>query len=238
VVSKARGPRAFHLIPFSCKIFLCTSNDLHLIRTHWIFFQSCLCREFALTRGWFERDDLSIGQSSCPRPSPCLNSLPQSQWLILRPQPFVGSMGCVCAIVFTCFGAAYGTAKAGVGVCSTAVLRPDLVVKSMSLPSAGRVCRRVLLLKNELFSLLETATLTQTWFNRHSSGCDGWHYRDLWLSRFCSCRKWPKAESPLIYRLDSVLCGSLRRPCRLSIRVSCVTDKSRDIAEIIIVSWF
>ncbi|KAJ6043273.1 V-type H+-transporting ATPase 16kDa proteolipid subunit [Penicillium canescens] len=38
-------------------------------------------------------------------------------------------MGCVCAIVFTCFCAAYGTAKAGVGVYSTAVLRPDLVVK-------------------------------------------------------------------------------------------------------------
>ncbi|KAJ5846821.1 hypothetical protein N7534_010490 [Penicillium rubens] len=45
--------------------------------------------------------------------------------------PFIGSMGCVCAIVFTCFGAAYGTAKAGVGVCSTAVLRPDLVVKNI-----------------------------------------------------------------------------------------------------------
>ncbi|KAJ5202155.1 uncharacterized protein N7498_006818 [Penicillium cinerascens] len=43
--------------------------------------------------------------------------------------PFFGSMGCVCAIVFTCFGAAYGTAKAGVGVCSMAVLRPDLIVK-------------------------------------------------------------------------------------------------------------
>ncbi|KAJ5185707.1 ATPase F0/V0 complex subunit C, partial [Penicillium cf. griseofulvum] len=45
--------------------------------------------------------------------------------------PFVGSMGCVCAIVFTSFGAAYGTAKAGLGVCSTAVLRPDLVVKNI-----------------------------------------------------------------------------------------------------------
>ncbi|KOS44362.1 hypothetical protein ACN38_g4716 [Penicillium nordicum] len=40
-------------------------------------------------------------------------------------------MGCVCAIVFTCFGAAYGTAKAGGGVCSTVVSRPDLVVKSI-----------------------------------------------------------------------------------------------------------
>ena len=40
-------------------------------------------------------------------------------------------MGCTAAIVFTCFGAAYGTAKAGVGVSATGVLRPDLIVKSM-----------------------------------------------------------------------------------------------------------
>ncbi|KAJ5972574.1 vacuolar ATP synthase 16 kDa proteolipid subunit [Penicillium vulpinum] len=43
--------------------------------------------------------------------------------------PFFGAMGCVASIVFTCFGAAYGTAKAGVGVCSMGVLRPDLIVK-------------------------------------------------------------------------------------------------------------
>ncbi|KAL1960449.1 hypothetical protein VTO42DRAFT_7748 [Malbranchea cinnamomea] len=45
--------------------------------------------------------------------------------------PFFGALGCTSAIVFTCFGAAYGTAKAGVGVCSTAVLRPDLIVKNI-----------------------------------------------------------------------------------------------------------
>lgn len=39
-------------------------------------------------------------------------------------------MGCTSAIVFTCFGAAYGTAKAGVGVSAMGVLRPDLIVKS------------------------------------------------------------------------------------------------------------
>lgn len=47
-------------------------------------------------------------------------------------QPFFGAMGCTSAIVFTCFGAAYGTAKAGVGISSMGVLRPDLIVKSMS----------------------------------------------------------------------------------------------------------
>jgi len=39
-------------------------------------------------------------------------------------------MGCTSAIVFTCFGAAYGTAKAGVGISAMGVLRPDLIVKS------------------------------------------------------------------------------------------------------------
>ncbi|QRD87782.1 putative vacuolar ATP synthase 16 kDa proteolipid subunit [Aspergillus flavus] len=45
--------------------------------------------------------------------------------------PFFGALGCTSAIVFTCFGAAYGTAKAGVGVCGMAVLRPDLIVKNI-----------------------------------------------------------------------------------------------------------
>ena len=41
-------------------------------------------------------------------------------------------MGCMSAIVFTCFGAAYGTAKSGVGISAMGVLRPDLIVKSKS----------------------------------------------------------------------------------------------------------
>lgn len=41
-------------------------------------------------------------------------------------------MGCTSAIVFTCFGAAYGTAKSGVGISAMGVLRPDLIVKSGS----------------------------------------------------------------------------------------------------------
>lgn len=52
-------------------------------------------------------------------------------------QPFFGALGCTSAIVFTCFGAAYGTAKAGVGVCSMGVLRPDLIVKSTLNPVAS-----------------------------------------------------------------------------------------------------
>ncbi|KAI5287963.1 H(+)-transporting V0 sector ATPase subunit c [Ascosphaera aggregata] len=52
-------------------------------------------------------------------------------WGWLNLAPFFGALGCTSAIVFTCFGAAYGTAKAGVGVCSTAVLRPDLIVRNI-----------------------------------------------------------------------------------------------------------
>ncbi|WOO79651.1 V-type proton ATPase proteolipid subunit [Vanrija pseudolonga] len=43
--------------------------------------------------------------------------------------PFFGAMGCASAIIFTSIGAAYGTAKAGVGVSAMAVLRPDLMIQ-------------------------------------------------------------------------------------------------------------
>ncbi|GAB5590779.1 vacuolar ATPase V0 domain subunit c [Umbelopsis nana] len=43
--------------------------------------------------------------------------------------PFFGTMGCTAAIVFCCLGAAYGTAKAGVGLSATGVLRPDLIIR-------------------------------------------------------------------------------------------------------------
>lgn len=56
-------------------------------------------------------------------------------------QPFFGVMGCTSAIVFTCFGAAYGTAKAGVGISAMGVLRPDLIVKSQSYLSPGTIVR-------------------------------------------------------------------------------------------------
>lgn len=40
-------------------------------------------------------------------------------------------MGCTAAIVFTCFGASYGTAKSGVGISAMGVLRPDLIVRNI-----------------------------------------------------------------------------------------------------------
>jgi len=43
--------------------------------------------------------------------------------------PFFGAMGVTAAIVFTCLGASYGTAKSGIGISSMGVLRPDLLIK-------------------------------------------------------------------------------------------------------------
>ena len=44
---------------------------------------------------------------------------------------FFGYMGITCALVLGNFGAAYGTAKSGVGVCSAVTVRPDLLFKSI-----------------------------------------------------------------------------------------------------------
>merc|ERR1711871_1101487 len=45
--------------------------------------------------------------------------------------PFFGFMGAAGALVFANFGAAYGTAKSGVGVASMGVMRPDLVMRAI-----------------------------------------------------------------------------------------------------------
>eukprot|EP00922_Rhytidocystis_sp_ex-Travisia-forbesii_P058003 GHVS01085806.1.p1 GENE.GHVS01085806.1~~GHVS01085806.1.p1 ORF type:complete len:170 (+),score=17.86 GHVS01085806.1:109-618(+) len=44
---------------------------------------------------------------------------------------FFGFMGITAAMVFANLGAAYGTAKSGVGISSMGVMRPDLVVRSI-----------------------------------------------------------------------------------------------------------
>merc|ERR1712226_1649165 len=44
---------------------------------------------------------------------------------------FFGFMGVTSAIVFANLGAAYGTAKTGVGISSMGVMRPDMVMRSI-----------------------------------------------------------------------------------------------------------
>lgn len=55
----------------------------------------------------------------------------QTNQVCLPQSSFFGFMGITAAMVFANLGAAYGTAKAGVGVSSMGVMRPDLVVKSI-----------------------------------------------------------------------------------------------------------
>lgn len=44
---------------------------------------------------------------------------------------FFGFMGIASASIFSNLGAAFGTAKSGVGVCSVGVMRPDLIIRSI-----------------------------------------------------------------------------------------------------------
>ena len=44
---------------------------------------------------------------------------------------FFGYMGIASALVFANLGAAYGTAKSGVGICSMGVLKPEKIIKSV-----------------------------------------------------------------------------------------------------------
>jgi len=43
--------------------------------------------------------------------------------------PFFGVMGATSAMVFSAMGAAYGTAKSGVGIAAMSVMRPELIMK-------------------------------------------------------------------------------------------------------------
>jgi V-type H+-transporting ATPase 16kDa proteolipid subunit len=45
--------------------------------------------------------------------------------------PFFGAMGAVSALVFCVLGSAYGTAKAGVGIASVGVMKPDFIMKAL-----------------------------------------------------------------------------------------------------------
>lgn len=70
-------------------------------------------------------------------------------------------MGCTSAIVFTCFGAAYGTAKSGVGISAMGVLRPDLIVRSI-LTLMKETEKRADRQKQTLFQLLWLVLLVFT----------------------------------------------------------------------------
>ncbi|KAG7290902.1 hypothetical protein NEMBOFW57_000907 [Staphylotrichum longicolle] len=45
---------------------------------------------------------------------------------------FFGALGCACAIIFTVFGASYGTAKSAGAIFSSGVIRPDSLCAIMA----------------------------------------------------------------------------------------------------------
>ncbi|KAI1328650.1 vacuolar ATP synthase 16 kDa proteolipid subunit 2 [Xylariaceae sp. FL0255] len=45
--------------------------------------------------------------------------------------PFVGMAGIAAAMIFGCIGAAYGTAKSGIGIAGVGTFRPDLIMKCL-----------------------------------------------------------------------------------------------------------
>lgn len=45
--------------------------------------------------------------------------------------PFFGMAGIAAAMIFGCLGAAYGTAKSGIGISGVGTFRPDLIMKSL-----------------------------------------------------------------------------------------------------------
>ncbi|KIV85270.1 V-type proton ATPase proteolipid subunit 2 [Exophiala sideris] len=45
--------------------------------------------------------------------------------------PFFGMAGIASAMIFGCVGAAYGTAKSGIGIAGVGTYRPDLIMKSL-----------------------------------------------------------------------------------------------------------
>ena len=44
---------------------------------------------------------------------------------------FYGYMGITCALVFANLGAAYGTAKSGVGICAMGIMKPASIIKGV-----------------------------------------------------------------------------------------------------------
>ncbi|RYO88082.1 hypothetical protein DL768_006337 [Monosporascus sp. mg162] len=45
--------------------------------------------------------------------------------------PFIGMAGIASAMIFGCVGAAYGTAKSGIGIAGVGTFRPDLIMKCL-----------------------------------------------------------------------------------------------------------
>ncbi|TLD07176.1 hypothetical protein PgNI_10281 [Pyricularia grisea] len=55
--------------------------------------------------------------------------VPSESELAPKFAPFVGMAGIAAAMIFGCAGAAFGTAKSGIGIAGVGTFRPDLIMK-------------------------------------------------------------------------------------------------------------
>lgn len=122
-------------------------------------------------------------------------------------------MGCTAAIVFTCFGASYGTAKAGVGIVASGVLRPDLIVRSMLARffPPYRVAFRGCLVKIQLDRTVLEDMITDPGSCRHYSRRHGWYYRYLRTRRIGPDLFWSITNRSAVHWFRSARCWSFRR---------------------------
>ncbi|VDO05879.1 unnamed protein product [Rodentolepis nana] len=75
--------------------------------------------------------------------------------------PFFGIMGATASIVFCAFGAAYGTAKSGAGICSMGVMRPESIMKSLvPIIMAGIVAIYGLVVSVVIYGFVSQADIT------------------------------------------------------------------------------
>merc|ERR1712109_390880 len=85
---------------------------------------------------------------------------------------FFGGMGIVSALVFGNMGAAYGTAKSGVGICSVAVLKPELIIKSI-IPV---VMAGILGIYGLIISVIISGSLKAVPYDSNIQNADTWAY--------------------------------------------------------------
>lgn len=57
--------------------------------------------------------------------------------LVPKFAPFFGMGGIAFAMIFGCLGAAFGTAKSGIGISGIGQYRPDLIMKVSSQHNSG-----------------------------------------------------------------------------------------------------
>merc|ERR1712153_92051 len=72
-----------------------------------------------------------VSAAGCGNDASLIPAIAVRQEMCPASAPFFGFMGCMMALVFACLGAAYGTAKSGVGVANMGVLHAEMVMKSI-----------------------------------------------------------------------------------------------------------